>query len=149
MADEHVGSSDPQTVETAVVHAEDVVTAYEARTRSGERAVLRMTPPFSARMRARIHVHRPGEYEGQPRPHPIHLRPGRLLDEECPAYPEPDETASELDSRETDPEAHYEHHAGAVDEWRAQAAEHVRDSATVAFEGDAFDIEVAVLHRSE
>jgi hypothetical protein len=149
MTDDGVGGSDPEVVETVVVHAEDVVTAYEARTRNDERAVLRVTPPFSARMRARIHVHRPGEYDGQDAPRPIHLDPGQLLGEDCPAYPEPDETASEIDDGERpDPETHYEHHREAVAEWRERAAEHVRDSAAVEYEGETFAVDVAVLHRS-
>lgn len=149
MADDHAGSSDPEAVETVVVHAEDVVTAYEARARSDERAVLRVTPPFSARMRARIHVHRPGEYDGQDGPRPIHLLPGRLLAGDRPPYPEPDETARELeDGERPDPERHYEHHSAAVAEWRERAREHVRDTATVEYDGRSFEVEVAVLRRS-
>lgn len=51
------GESDPAAVESIAVTREDLVTAYEHALRGGEgRAVLRLTPPFHARMRARIHV---------------------------------------------------------------------------------------------
>lgn len=146
MPDDHVGSPDPATVETLVVHAEDVVTAYEARERNDERAVLRVTPPFSARMRARIHVHLPGEYESQDGPRPVHVPPAQLLDADCPPYPEPDETAADLDEP-ADPETHHEHHRETVAEWRERAAEHVRESVTVDHAGQTLEVAVDALRR--
>ena len=146
MPDDRVERSDPAAVETLVVHAEDVVTAYEARARSGERSVLRATPPFSARMRAHIHVHRPGEYEGQAGPRPIHVPPGDLLAEDCPAYPEPDETAREVG--DADPETHYEHHREAVAQWRERACDHLRERIGVDHEGRTLHLSVDVLRRS-
>lgn len=48
-------SEDPRTVDVLVVHADDVVAALAA-TEQGRETVLRVTPPFRGRQRARIHV---------------------------------------------------------------------------------------------
>lgn len=48
-------SEDPRTVDVLVVHADDVVAALAA-TAQGRETVLRATPPFRGRQRARIHV---------------------------------------------------------------------------------------------
>ena len=87
MSDGDVGSSDPAVVETLAVTTDDVVTALEARDRGRRRAVLRVTPPFSARMRARLHVEgAEGEYDGE-RTEPIHLRPRAFLPDDFPRFP--------------------------------------------------------------
>lgn len=85
------GSADPTVVRSIAVTATDVVAALEARRRTGRRAVLRVTPPFSARMRARLHVEgREGDYGVGPTP--VHIHPARLVSG-VPRYPEPGETA--------------------------------------------------------
>lgn len=149
MADDSapVESPDPRVLDTVAVHAEDVVTAYEARIRSGRTAVLRMTPPFSARMRARIHVHRPGEYDEQDPPHPIHLDPRDLVATDCPAYPEPAETAAEADRSGAvpDPEAHYDRHRDTVAQWRQRAREHVRETVEIDVGDATHPVDVSVL----
>jgi hypothetical protein len=48
-------SSNPRTVDVLVVHADDVIAALAA-TAQGRETVLRVTPPFRGRQRARIHV---------------------------------------------------------------------------------------------
>ncbi len=48
--------TDPAAVELIVVHEADLVAAVEASDRTSRRTVLRITPPFVARMRARLHV---------------------------------------------------------------------------------------------
>lgn len=139
MSDDAVQSNDPSVLGRLVVHAEDVVTAYEARERSGKPAVLRLTPPFSARMRARIHVSQPGEYDDQPEPHPIHVEPGDLLGPDCPDYPEPDETATAVDG---DREAHHDYHLSAVEEWRERTRGCIRDSLTLPEAGGRLTVAV-------
>ena len=55
--DDHSGrGADPSVVDTLVVHESDLIAAVEARDRNRRQTVLRVTPPFAARMRARLHV---------------------------------------------------------------------------------------------
>jgi hypothetical protein len=53
-------SSDPILVRSIAVTSGDVVAALELNRTSDDEATLRVTPPFSARMRARLHVDRTG-----------------------------------------------------------------------------------------
>ena len=76
---------DPEVVDVLVVRADDVVAAVEARDRGRRDAVLRVTPPFAARMRARLHVEgAEGEYDGV---EPVHVRPRAFLADGVPRYP--------------------------------------------------------------
>lgn len=52
--------SDPTVVRSLAVTTGDVVAALEVNRTSDDHATLRVTPPFSARMRARLHVDRSG-----------------------------------------------------------------------------------------
>lgn len=119
-------SEDPAVVQTVVIAAADLVAALESSYRTGdEDAVLRMTPPFSGRMRARLHVQR-GQDVGEPPP--VCLRPTSLVEETCPAPPEPDEIE---DTLRADPvatytiERHRERYRAALDHWRASVPDHV------------------------
>ena len=49
-------TTDPSAIRALAIHAEDLLAAAEADARGGPRTVLRVTPPFSGRMRARLHV---------------------------------------------------------------------------------------------
>lgn len=123
-------SDDPTVVRTLAVTTDDVVTGVEAR-RNGRPVVLRVTPPFTARMRARIHLDT-GTYETTPEP--LHVDPRDLLADSAPAYPDPDETGAELrgdpeESYTTD--RHHERHAAAVDEWRETVRDHLVEAVTV------------------
>ncbi|MUV89939.1 hypothetical protein GJ629_08560 [Halapricum sp. CBA1109] len=133
MSERGPGSDDPGVVETVAVHAEDVVTTAEARLRSDEDAVLRLTPPFHARMRARIHIRQRRAGDGGDGPTPVYVLPGALLAEDCPSYPEPHETAAEVAADgDPDPDRHHDHHCAVVDRWRSEAAGSIRDRVTVA-----------------
>ncbi|UIP01262.1 hypothetical protein Hbl1158_08925 [Halobaculum sp. CBA1158] len=71
---------------TLAVTTDDVIAALEARDRGRRDAVLRVTPPFSGRMRARLHVAGgEGKYDGDRRP--IHVEPRAFLPEEFPRFP--------------------------------------------------------------
>lgn len=121
---------DPTAIRALVVHADDVVTALEANERRDAGAVLRVTPPFAARMRGRIHVAgTEGEY-GDPRP--IHVAPERLV-ADPPPFPTPDGTADELRANgETyTPERHRERHEARVASWRAAIRERIVAETTV------------------
>jgi hypothetical protein len=108
-------SDDPRVVRSIAVTADDVVAALETNRRTSREAVLRVTPPFSARMRARLHL-AGGEGRYAPGPQPVHIDPERLVGPDAPPYPEADETAdTEINYS---PEAHYERHVAAVATWR-------------------------------
>lgn len=114
-------SSDPRTIRSIAVTAEDAVSAYEAGERSATRPVLRITPPFNGRMRARLHL--PGEGEGSAA---IHVPPAELFDpERLPPYPEPADTESAIrDDPDLDysTELHHDRHVERVEGWRERAA---------------------------
>jgi len=120
-------SEDYRDIRSLAVHAEDVIAAFETNRTAGPRAVLRVTPPFAGRIRARLHVDNDEEYTGTPRP--IHIDPAALLDaERTPAYPTVAETEDRL---RADPdveysiERHHTLHTEAVADWREAAAESV------------------------
>jgi len=96
-----VESDDPTSIRVLAVTADDVVTALETNQRRDTAAVLRVTPPFSGRMRARLHLD--GTEHDYDDPEPIHVPPERLVGS-IPSFPTADDTADELRS---DPETTY------------------------------------------
>lgn len=139
------GSDDYRDVRSIAIHADDVVTAYEANRTAGPRAVLRITPPFNGRMRARLHLEGADEYEDSPRP--IHVEPARLIDEaRVPEYPTPAETEDRLraDSAvEYTVDRHHDRHTNAVREWRETIADAIVE--TVDLEGSYGSHSVRIL----
>lgn len=120
-------NDDPTVIASVAVTAGDVVAALETNLRSDRRTVLRITPPFSGRMRARIHRLDAGTDTGTDAD-AIHVDPARLVGD-TPAYPEPDETADRLREEGTySRERHHERHAAAVDDWRTAVRETVVDA---------------------
>ncbi|KAB1188314.1 MULTISPECIES: hypothetical protein [Haloferax] len=120
---ETYGSSDPSVVRSIAVTTDDLVSAFEANRRANRPVVLRVTPPFYGRMRARIHL-TGGEGTDYVDPSPIHLDPEVFFDEAVPTYPEVDDTRPEPYELET----HHEHHTNAVTEWRTAVRSHLRDT---------------------
>lgn len=143
-------SPDPTVVNTVVVTTDDLTSALEMNRTSGKRAVLRMTPPFSGRMRARLHVELGEEYEQSPEP--IHIGPRTLVDDSLPAYPRPAETEDELRSdpdREYTVDRHHEHHASVVEEWRQQVPDAVEASTTIETPTGPITVDIAMLGKPE
>lgn len=96
-AEESIESPEPSVVDVVVVHETDLVAAVEARDRNRRPAVLRITPPFAARMRARLHVDRTDDSGRNPATEtadqrPIHVPP-RALIEDVPPFPGQDPSA--------------------------------------------------------
>ncbi|AQL43731.1 hypothetical protein BV210_13910 [Halorientalis sp. IM1011] len=140
------GSSDPTVIRSIAVDAEDVVTALEAGRRSGRDPVLRVTPPFSGRMRARIHRGGATDYDDEPAP--IHVDPDDLVADAAPSYPTPAETEDALRddaSVEYTRERHRERHAAAVADWREAVADHVVDTVTLETPTGPHEVGVTVL----
>lgn len=140
-------SADPSVIRSIAVHAADVVNAVEARERDRGQTVLRVTPPFSGRMRARIHDASIGEYDSDARDAPIHIDP-RILAPDRPPYPTPDRTADELraaDDRTYDRETHHEYHESRIDEWRCAVAESIPETVTIDAGPAEYEVSVIVL----
>jgi len=143
----------PGVVRSVAVTAEDVVTAVEARLQRGERVVLRVTPPFSGRMRARLHVSSPtasdeaSTAEG-PESRALHVDPRSLLDETAPAYPRPADTE---DALRADPdvdysvERHYDRHRDAVASWRESVRDHLRGETVIETPDGPRTVDVVIL----
>jgi hypothetical protein len=150
--------SDPEAIRSIVVTAEDVVTAYEARHRSPRRPVLRVTPPFSGRMRARLHDPGPSsspeesDTDLDPETGAVHVPPSRLLAEDAiPAYPSPDDTEDALredPDEEFSVDAHRERHVAAVEDWRERVADAIAASAELRLSDGSHPVEVKTLGGS-
>jgi len=142
----------PSAVRTLAVTADDVVAAVEARRQHGTRVVLRATPPYSGRMRARLH--RPSETAAANSAtpgtgsDPVHVDPTALVAPDAPAYPRPADTGDEL---RADPdvsytvERHHDRHRAAVAAWREEVREHFVDETTVETPAGDRTVEVVVL----
>jgi hypothetical protein len=129
--------ADPTAIRSVAVTVDDVVTALEATRRSDRRTVLRITPPFSGRMRARLH--RPTDDDATDA---IHLDPSTLV-ADLPPYPDPDETADRLRAAgEYTTERHHDRHAAAVREWRAATREAIVDAVALPTEDGPHRVEV-------
>jgi hypothetical protein len=140
-----VASDDPTAVDVLAVTTDDVVTAVEANERRGAGAVLRVTPPFSGRMRARLHIE--GTESGYGDPAPLHVPPERFV-ESVPPFPSPDDTEDALrsDPGETyTPERHRERHEAAVQRWRERLADRLRTRARVETPAGPIEVRVAAL----
>ena len=126
---------DPTRIRSLAVTVEDVVTAVELNRTTSRRAVLRVTPPFNGRMRARLHVVLDADSVDRPADTPpIHLDPEALLTADAPAYPTSTETEDELrdDPDETyTVDCHHERHVAAVNDWRANLADALCERITV------------------
>ncbi|WP_225334878.1 hypothetical protein [Halomicrobium urmianum] len=122
---------DVSRIDTVVVTAEELVAALEARERDRERTALRVTAPFSGRMRARLHVEQ-GDEAGDDSQ--ALLRPDRLVDDDCPSPPHPDDTADAIRADPDDDysvERHRTRHRQAMHEWRERVVDHAVDRVPV------------------
>jgi hypothetical protein len=144
----------PERIRSIAVHRDDVASALEATLRSDREVVLRVTPPFSGRMRARLHA-LSGEGSGVERTEgddtraPIHIDP-RSLVPDAPPYPEADETAAA--HPDADVETRRARHAEAVEDWRERVRASIVDSIAVSLvdeggetDGDPREIRVNAL----
>ena len=144
--DDVPGDDDPRRVSAVAVTVDDAVTALEAVRRSHRPVVLRVTPPFTGRMRARLHVEgSEGRYDDAAEP--IHLSPERLVRADAPPYPEVDATEDELRERDApySTATHRDRHVAAVEAWREAVRDHLADAVTLNVDGERHRIEVAWL----
>jgi hypothetical protein len=156
-----VTDSHPRRIRSLAVTLSDVVAAYEARERSPRRTVLRVTPPFSGRMRARIHTAGPaasvsgsGAHESDldPETGALHLPPARFVAADAVGpYPNPDDTE---DALRADPDAefsverHRERHVEAVEAWRERVRSAIVDSLEIRLPDGSHEVAVKTLDDS-
>jgi hypothetical protein len=137
---------DRSEIRSIAVTADDVVAAFEANRQRGADAVLRATPPFSGRMRARLHRGPPADDVSPP---PLRIDPERLLADDVVAdYPHPDDTADDLrdDPDETySRERHREYHEAVVSRWRETARERLVSTVTAETEDGPTEVRVVAL----
>lgn len=138
-------SDDPTVVRVLAVTAEDVLAALEANERRDSEAVLRVTPPFSGRMRARLHMAgTESEYDD---PAPLHIPPERFVGA-VPPFPSPDETEDELRSDPDatySPERHRERHERAAEAWRGRVRDSIVGEMTIETPAGKRTVRVATL----
>lgn len=159
-------SPDPRRIGSLSVTESDVIDALEAAARSDRDIVLRVTPPFSGRMRARIHDAgvvdadgsghgsgeqrggdgRAGDSTGATDPSPINIPPARFV-ADPPAYPTVDDTEDELRASATPytTERHRERHQTAVEAWREAVRERLVESVTLEADDGRTAVSVAYL----
>ncbi len=119
---------------------DDLVSALEANRRANRHVVLRVTPPFYRRERARIHL-TGGEATDYTTPQPLHFDPELFLEPTAPSYPEVDETRPDPYELET----HHERHTNAVAEWRQSVRNHLRDGVVLPMRDVHHEVEVKYL----
>jgi len=122
-------TTDPSALRSLAISAEDLLAALEADARDGPRTVLRVTPPYSGRMRARLHVVHHETDEAT-----VHLSPTVFVDDDAPPYPTPDETADRLREQVDETysvERHHDYHREQVDQWREALLDHVVDTVMI------------------
>ena len=138
----------PERIRSIAVHREDVASALEAALRSDREVVLRVTPPFSGRMRARLHALGADAADGREAvesgdaPVPVHVDPRDLV-ADVPPYPEVDETAA--NHPEADVERRRELHAEAVESWRECVRASVVSAVEIAVGDESREVDVTVL----
>jgi hypothetical protein len=140
-----VAEADPTVLRVLAVTVDDVVTAIESNERRDAGALLRVTPPFSGRMRARIHLRdADADHDG---PSSLHVSPERLVTS-IPRFPTPDETEDELRSDpdvEYSPERHRERHRRAVETWRERVRDSIRETTTITTSGGTLEVRIVPL----
>lgn len=120
--------ANPSAIRSIAVSRDDVVDAFVYGRENPGAAVLRVTPPFHGRMRARIHVYRADDARVTGA---VHVHPETLLEDDAIAsYPALEDEREDASSDET--ERVRKRHAEAVDAWRERAREAIAE--TVALE---------------
>ena len=134
-------ADDPARIRSLAVSSEDVANAFVYSRENPGTAVLRVTPPFHGRMRARLHVY---HVDDTRETGAIHVPPADLLTEEVvEAYPTLESVEGDLADTPTedteagssdDPERVHEAYADTLESWRERARESIVDA--VALETD-------------
>lgn len=118
---------DPSAIRSIAVSPADVVDAFAYSRENPGEAVLRVTPPFHGRMRARLHVYRVDDTHLTGA---VHLSPAALItDDVVDDYPVFEEAVQDGDSEDTDQLRR--RHAEAVEAWQERAKGAIVDAASI------------------
>jgi hypothetical protein len=118
---------DPSAIRSLAVSPEDVVNAFAYGQENPGDAVLRVTPPFHGRMRARIHVY---HVDDTHLTGAVHLSPEDVLaDEILEAYPRLEDERRNSKSDET--ERLRRRHAEAIEAWQERARGAIVETALI------------------
>ena len=131
-------SDDPTTIRSLAVSPDDVANAYAYTQENPGEAVLRVTPPFHGRMRARLHVYHRDDTELTGA---LHVPPNAVIANDVVAdYP-----SLEDELEDTDPSATAKirkRHADAVEEWQERARESIVDETTLETDEGSHRVEI-------
>ena len=123
------GDDDPTAIRSLALSPADAADAYVYSQENPGEAVLRATPPFHGRMRARIHVYHVDDTELTGA---VHVSPAALIADEVVAdYPDLESALADADADPDAADEIREHHAEAVEEWQTRARESIVDSVTL------------------
>ena len=132
-----MAEDDPSVIRSLAVSPQDAVDAYIYSRENPGAAVLRVTPPFHGRMRARLHVYRVDDTELTGA---VHVSPAAVIDDEVtadyPVFEEAivDDTDATVRSRER--------HAEAVTAWQDRARESIVDAVTIELADGTHRVEI-------
>ena len=125
--EENTENGDPTTIKSLAVSPEDAANAYAYTQENPGEAVLRVTPPFHGRMRARLHVYRRDDTELTGA---VHISPADVIADDIVAdYPDLEARLEDADADET--ERVRKRHAEAVEEWQSRAEDAIADAVTI------------------
>ncbi|WP_226038930.1 hypothetical protein [Natrinema sp. DC36] len=157
--DPSVEADDPSAIRSVAVSPDDAVDAYAYSRENPGEAVLRVTPPFHGRMRARIHVYRVDDTELTGA---VHLSPAEIIEDDVVAeYPDlesarddPEEDPTDSEKEPTDPDEATdsketdrlrERHAEAVEAWQERAREAIVRTVTLETDDGSHRVELKTL----
>jgi hypothetical protein len=136
-----VEDDDPSAIRSIALSPEDAVDAYIYSRENPGDAVLRVTPPFHGRMRARIHVYRVDDTELTGA---VHLSPADVIADDVVAdYPDLESALEDADADEADRVR--ERHTEAVEDWQARAREGISESVTLETDDGPHDVDLKPL----
>lgn len=133
-----VEDDDPTAIRSIALSPGDAASAYAYTQENPGEAVLRVTPPFHGRMRARIHVYRDDDAHVTGS---VHVPPGAVIaDDVVDEYPSLEANLEDADPSET--EQVRKRHADAVEEWQDRARESIVDAVSLALENGSHRVEI-------
>ncbi|MDS0475859.1 hypothetical protein [Natrinema sp. 1APR25-10V2] len=142
-----VEDDDPSAIRSIALSPDDAVNAYAYSQENPGEAVLRMTPPFHGRMRARIHVYRVDDTELTGA---VHLAPADVIADDVVAdYPDLESAFADADAdagaNSDEADRIRERHAEAVADWQERAREAIVDAVTLETDDGPHRVEVKTL----